>query len=77
MCKQAFSESSYIFSIDCETHKTMNTRNTSTMPFLALGVHSFLSLTVIEYIMVISQGVCLHRFHWSTKVKNNYTDVYT
>ena len=49
MWTQAFSESIYIFSIDCETYKTMNTRNTSTMPFLALGIHSVLRLTVIKY----------------------------
>ena len=30
MWTQAFSESIYIFSIDCETHKNMNTRNNST-----------------------------------------------
>lgn len=77
MWTQAFSKSIYIFSIDCETYKTMNTRNTSTMPFLALGIHSFLSLTVIKYIMVISQGVCLHRFHWRTNVKNNYMHDHT
>ena len=78
MWTQAFSESSYIFSIDCETNKTMNTRNTSTMPFLAfIGVHNFLSLTVIKYIMVTCQGVCLHRLHWRTNVKNNYMHVYT
>ena len=77
MWTQAFSESIYIFSIECETYKTMNTRNTSTMPFLALGIHSFLSLTVIKYIMVISQGVCLHRFHWRTNVKNNYMHDHT